>query len=259
MTMEANQQSGGSTPKTSDEHPYEQLKTPNSVSFPSSPSHEFSFALPTQPNAPFSTDHLAVDLSPADDIFYGHLLPLHLFPHLHISTRSSTNSLDSFTLPATEFVPFAEVAEPKSKPFTFFKRWRKCSEETEKKRTQRKCRFELSRLLKRYARLVRPLLIFSEGRRNKSDKFKPQPISYSGNLSFRAKQELRGRSGEYSDSYSAPPSIRTSPVSSRILLRTAQKVPSPVADSTVEELQSAIQAAIAHCKNTIAADGHCQP
>uniref|UniRef100_A0A7N1A5F0 BRI1 kinase inhibitor 1 n=1 Tax=Kalanchoe fedtschenkoi TaxID=63787 RepID=A0A7N1A5F0_KALFE len=265
--MEARRQPGGSTLSITEENRHEeeeqQLKSPNSVSSTSSPSHEFSFAL----TVPFSTTQRAVDLSPADDIFfYGHLLPLHLFPRLPVSPRSSTDSSDGFTLPGTEFVQnqtsFAEpVRPPKSKSFAFFKRWRKRSEagkpvEAEKKRTQRQFRFELSRLLKMYARLVRPLLTFREGRRNKRNQFKPQPISYSGNLGFRGRQEVvRGRGGEYA---SAPASIRTSPVNSGILLTTAKRVPSPVADSTMEELQSAIQAAIAHCKNSIAADKHCK-
>ncbi|KAL9673699.1 hypothetical protein QQ045_029960 [Rhodiola kirilowii] len=268
--MEAYQQSSGSsTPKITEEHPYDELISLISVSSSSSPSGEFSFASTMQPNTPLSTNQLPVDLSPADDIFfYGHLLPLHLFPQLPISARSSTNSLDSFTLPATEFMQnqslFTEIAEPirlpKSKSFAFFKRWKRCSEiakseETERKKKQRKFRFELSRLVKRYARLVRPILMFSERRRNNSsNQFKPQPISYSGDLSFRGKQEVKGKKGQY---YSAPASIRTSPVNSGILLTSAKSVSSPMADSTMEELQSAIQAAIAHCKNSIATDGHC--
>ncbi|PHT32508.1 hypothetical protein CQW23_28845 [Capsicum baccatum] len=78
----------------------------------SSPSHEFSFTISFQqtkqiplPSSSSTTtttsSSFAIDLSPADDIFFhGHLLPLHLLSHLPISSpRSSTNSLDSYTLP----------------------------------------------------------------------------------------------------------------------------------------------------------------
>ncbi|PHU22000.1 hypothetical protein BC332_07107 [Capsicum chinense] len=79
----------------------------------SSPSHEFSFTisfqqtkqipLPSSSSSSTTTtsSSFAIDLSPADDIFFhGHLLPLHLLSHLPISSpRSSTNSLDSYTLP----------------------------------------------------------------------------------------------------------------------------------------------------------------
>ena len=60
------------------------------------------------------------------------------------------------------------------------------------------------------------------------------------------KPEVRGRRGEYS----APASMRTSPTNSGLLLATTALPPAN--DSTMEELQAAIQAAIAHCKNSIA-------
>ncbi|GJR95146.1 ribonuclease H-like domain-containing protein [Tanacetum coccineum] len=74
----------------------------------SSPTHEFSFTVAIRPNPPPTATQpqaeatAAIDLSPADDIFlHGHLLPLHvLADHLPVSpSRSSTNSMDSFTLP----------------------------------------------------------------------------------------------------------------------------------------------------------------
>lgn len=58
---------------------------------------------------------------------------------------------------------------------------------------------------------------------------------------------VRGRRGEYS----APASMRTSPTNSGILQLTASSL-SPQTDSTMEDLQAAIQSAIAHCKNSIA-------
>ncbi|EOA13672.1 hypothetical protein CARUB_v10026745mg [Capsella rubella] len=88
----------------------------------SSPSHDFSFTISLQPLSSSSsskhinstlrgpnkttssyqqTDPFAVDLSPADEIFFhGHLLPLHLLSHLPVSPRTSTSSFnDGFTLP----------------------------------------------------------------------------------------------------------------------------------------------------------------
>ena len=81
--------------------------------------------------------------------------------------------------------------------------------------------------------------------------FHRQPHSFSGNLSSRrtGKQDLRGRRGEYS----APASMRTSPTNSGLLVATGT-VPTSTTDSTMEELQAAIQAAIAHCKNSIAVE-----
>nr|XP_025668003.1 BRI1 kinase inhibitor 1 [Arachis hypogaea] len=75
--------------------------------------------------------------------------------------------------------------------------------------------------------------------------------SHSGNLMRKKKPELRGiRRGECS---SAPASMRASPTNSGLLLATATTLPTSAAnDSTMEELQAAIQAAIAHCKNSIA-------
>ncbi|KAI4316714.1 hypothetical protein L6164_024668 [Bauhinia variegata] len=94
--------------------------------------------------------------------------------------------------------------------------------------------------------MVQPLVFF-RGRRDKI-RFRGQAYSYSGNLSPRNKAELRGRRGEYS---SAPASMWTSPTNSGQLLLATTTLP-PASDSTMEELQAAIQAAIAHCKNSIA-------
>jgi BRI1 kinase inhibitor 1 len=247
----------------------------------SSPSHEFSFTIslhsssstvPDKTNAPPS---FAVDLAPADDIFFhGHLLPLHLLSHLPVSPRSSTNSLDSFTLPVRDFLDDQNLSKDsstsnrtnvtddnnkssnsetkgrvKSKSFSLFglTRWRKGCEvgEKEDKEKKRKLRFDVSHVLKRYVRLVRPLLFFR--RRGENIQLRRQPYSFSGNLRMKNKQWLRGRRGEFS----APASMRTSPTNSGLLVATAT-LPSSTSDSTMEELQAAIQAAIAHCKNSIA-------
>ncbi|OMO74835.1 hypothetical protein COLO4_26483 [Corchorus olitorius] len=271
----------------------------------SSPSHEFSFTISLHSSSNPVPDNktktppsnIAIDLSPADDIFFhGHLLPLHLLSHLPVSPRSSTNSLDSFTLPIKDLLdepkPDRKITSggsksdsnirtnisnnssshggrdrvpsrhqscnieakgrSKSKSFSLFSlpRWQKGrvegrerdTEEKEQKHNKKKRRFDV---LKRYVRMVRPLLFFRGRRENLH--LRRQAYSFSGNLSLRNKQELRGRRGEYS----APASMRTSPTNSGLLVATTGFPSSAASDSTMEELQAAIQAAIAHCKNSI--------
>ncbi|XP_015573922.1 BRI1 kinase inhibitor 1 [Ricinus communis] len=280
------------------------VATTSPPSASSSPSHEFSFTISLHSSSAPVPDgsnnnkaakntppSFAIDLSPADDIFFhGHLLPLHLLSHLPVSPRTSTNSLDSFTLPIRELLDdhkpiksnnnstcsrgnsssdvkdnisnsnirtnnngddrkARSSSSSKPKSFSLFG-WRKGCEvrdKEDKDKQKKKLRFEVSQVLKRYVRMVRPLLFF-KGRREKLQ-FHRQPYSFSGNLSWKNKQELRGRRGEYS----APASMRTSPTNSGLLVATAS-IPSSTSDSTMEELQAAIQAAIAHCKNSIAAE-----
>ncbi|XP_022144179.1 BRI1 kinase inhibitor 1-like [Momordica charantia] len=245
----------------------------------SSPSHEFSFSVSLQTSSTDETKappSFTIDLSPADDIFFhGHLLPLHLLSHLPVPPRCSTNSIESYALPIRDLLSEKEPKKessnfincksnehyqnsnsddtrekPRSKSFSNLLglRWRKGFEveeqETKVKQLKRKLGFNLSHVLKRYARMVRPFLHF-KGRRDDMQ-LRRQSYSFSGNLSSRNKQELRGRRGQFS----APVSMRTSPTNSGILL-TKPLPPSTNNDSTMEELQAAIQAAIAHCKNSI--------
>ncbi|KAJ8539504.1 hypothetical protein K7X08_013756 [Anisodus acutangulus] len=241
---------------------------------PSSPSHEFSFTIPFQQTKQIptsSSSSFVIDLSPADDIFFhGHLLPLHLLSHLPISSpRSSTNSLDSFTLPKRdhffedhkvqnsknqrvlldEDITYTSKGKPKSKSFSLFglPKWRK--EKENKERSQqysKKMKFSMmTQLVKRYIRMVRPFLSF---RSKKNMQFHRQSYSFSGNL-----LSSRGIKGQYS---SAPASMRTSPTNSGLLVATptggAYNIcTNSSSDSTMEELQAAIQAAISHCKKSI--------
>ncbi|WVZ20597.1 hypothetical protein V8G54_007919 [Vigna mungo] len=264
---------------------------PKAASSPSSsPSHEFSFTISLHSSNATILDKsktppsLAVDLSPADDIFFhGHLLPLHLLSHFSSSPRFSTNSVDSFTLPIRDFLEDEKRAscntstrsnitidsitnsnnkenhnntvtkeETKSKPaFSLFgssKGRKGCpvrdKEDKENSKHKKKLGYDVMHALKKYLRMVQPLVLF-RGKREKVQ-FHGQAYSHSGNLIRKTKPELRGRRGEFS----APASMRTSPSNSGLLLATAALPPSN--DSTMEELQAAIQAAIAHCKNSIA-------
>uniref|UniRef100_A0A7N0SXI9 BRI1 kinase inhibitor 1 n=1 Tax=Kalanchoe fedtschenkoi TaxID=63787 RepID=A0A7N0SXI9_KALFE len=305
-------------------------------SLSSSPSHEFSFtvcSLYTSPSpissaayykndvsressglthtSSISAAATAIDLSPADEIFFhGHLLPLHLLSggHLSVSPRSSTNSLDSFTLPITSFSTLnpsndsssssvdhsaqdraldSSIDKPKSRSFSLFRnhattaKSRKSPERQEtyenmsskphhdnptnqhhpKNTNLNKTKFDLSNAIKRYAKLVRPLLVFKPGSSNSitsrresgvHQMTRGQTFSYSGNLSNKQRadhQVLRGR-------FSAPASMRTSPTNSGMFLEASARSnnsnssSSCNSDSTMEELQAAIQAAIAHCKNS---------
>ncbi|KAH1244430.1 BRI1 kinase inhibitor 1 [Glycine max] len=257
----------------------------------SSPSHEFSFTISLHSSSNTTIQDksktppsLAVDLSPADDIFFhGHLLPLHLLSHFSSSPRFSTNSVDSFTLPIREFLEDEKrnssnrsnitidsitscnnkddyynnrvtKEESKSKPsFSLFglsKGRKGCQVRDNKEdkedniKHKKKLGYDVMHALKKYLRMVQPLVLF-RGRREKG-RFHGQAYSHSGNLIRKNKPEVRGRRGEYS----APASMRTSPTNSGLLLATTALPPAN--DSTMEELQAAIQAAIAHCKNSIA-------
>lgn len=100
--------------------------------------------------------------------------------------------------------------------------------------------------------MVRPILLSLREKRKEKLKVKGQPYSFSGNLASSGHEALSGeirRRGEIS----APVSMKTSPDNSGLLspndaiLRTSN-------DSTMEELQGAIQAAIAYCKSSIATE-----
>ncbi|GMI82626.1 BRI1 kinase inhibitor 1 [Hibiscus trionum] len=255
----------------------------------SSPSHEFSFTVVslhsssnTVPGKTKTPPSMAIDLSPADDIFFhGHLLPLHLLSHLPVSPRCSTNSLDGCNLPLRELLDEPKPGStnsrsksdgnirsknknhdnveakgrPKSKSFSLsgLTRWhhhhkgRGVRETEEKEKHKTRMRFDLRHVLKRYLRMVRPLLFFRGRRENRH--LHRHSRSFSGHLSSRnrEKDQLRPRRG---NCYSAPASMRTSPTNSGHLVATTG-YSSSTSDSSMEELQSAIQAAIAHCKNSI--------
>lgn len=227
----------------------------------------------------------AIDLTPADEIFFhGHLLPLHLLSHLPVSPRSSTNSIDS-SIPiskseskikksiddddddnsyyvlnhsfhhhpeTTNSFHIPKNQKPKSKSFSIFGLPKRKKSEKDEKEKQRKLKFDVSEVLKRYMRMVRPFLSFGS---RKNVQFHRQSYSFSGNLSFRGKNTIHSNKGIKRGAYSAPVSMKNSPTNSGLLVATpggnyGNSSSSSSSDSTMEELQSAIQAAIAHCKKS---------
>ncbi|CAA0824300.1 Unknown protein [Striga hermonthica] len=274
-----------------DVHPAKQVVQHHVVSSQSptasiTSSPEFSFSnnsLPAPTNNQRKDDLVLLPVD-ADDIFFdGHMLPLHCHPN-HRSSSSSTNSVDStFTLTLDtednknnnnnnnkiddfhdqERCRFLEGKQRvKSRSFShIFSKWRKhhrdhdCVDEGDKNGGKiRKSRFNIvNKLVKPFA--MNPFRHKRAGK-NKTNKdsfdheFLRQPASfnaYSGSLRVKRRKGfgVRGRRSEYA---SAPVSITTSPANSGPLLVRAYYHKS---DSTVEELQAAIQAAIVHCKNSV--------
>ncbi|KAI3761168.1 hypothetical protein L1987_51578 [Smallanthus sonchifolius] len=229
------------------------------------------------------------EMSPADDIFFqGHLLPLHHTSHLPVSPRPSTNSLDGFTLPMKDILnnqqnptgntsfhyhhhnTFSEFnlpgndfdqTRPKSKSFSIFSRpkWKKDQSPNEGEgdsddNNNNNSKKKLKLLIKKYMKMVKPFMLLpkANSKRLKGELINRQPHSFSCNFlstrnSLPVEMNRRGK-------FSAPVSMRTSRENSGILLASGTVSPAKgtTSDSTMEELQAAIQAAIAHCKNSIA-------
>ncbi|KAF5178809.1 Bri1 kinase inhibitor [Thalictrum thalictroides] len=257
-----------------------------STSPSSSPSREFSFTISLHPSSGGSniTNSFAIDLSPADEIFFhGHLLPLHLISHLPVSSDSS---LENFNLlmkdlsedhkqndckdednndmmrgrcNTTTNTTTNNIQDSKKggKRGTFkiklssflFTKWRKGSAEAgERKEEVKKNKvrlFEMSNVVKRYLKMVQPNL-FSKGKRE-NRKLHGRSCSFTESLCLKEKQPWKARRG----GLSAPATMQTSPTNSTGNLTTDSLFPSK-SGTTMEELQSAIQAAIAHCKNSTA-------
>ena len=128
----------------------------------------------------------------------------------------------------------------------------------EDKRKVKRGRLDVGQRVKKYmASLVEQVLAsFSRHGERERREQRRRPHSFSGNgpgaaaAAARERERWRQRRGQLS---SAPASLRASPVNSgHLSVGGSVKVSTSSEESTMEELQSAIQAAIAHCKNSIA-------
>ncbi|KAI4321522.1 hypothetical protein MLD38_034892 [Melastoma candidum] len=256
-------------------------------------SFEPSF-VPRQDKSRAPDEPFTVDLSPADDIFFhGHLLPLRLLSHLPSSVPPRDSST-SFTLPSADDClafdnhriqvpsptksaaisqsgiragiddePGARRKHKSNKPFSLFglqrrkaAGWDEVAEH--EKRGKRKIRFDARQVWQALKTITKSFSLVrsradddiirygSDWRKSNEYRHRWGHITAKGNWG----QEVTRR-GRYA---SAPPSIRASPANSGVLVA---DIPSPKAanDSTIEELQAAIQAAILHCKNSMSKEG----
>ncbi|XP_074581159.1 LOW QUALITY PROTEIN: putative BRI1 kinase inhibitor 1 [Curcuma longa] len=114
----------------------------------------------------------------------------------------------------------------------------------------------MSRLLKKYYASVMQPLLFVRGEKEKEREnekvLRRRPCSFSGDPGFK-EQGKRGKQRRKTEQLrSAPESARTSRANSGALVVVSSSVFSSSDGSTMEELQRAIQAAIAHCKSSFA-------
>lgn len=134
--------------------------------------------------------------------------------------------------------------------------WRKRSRTTaeDKNKNKNKKAFDAAQFLrKKYASMVEPLLFFFNKDKESKRGVTPRRYSFSGHSGYIfAKEKWKKKRTAHS---SVPASARTSPVNSGRLAGTPTVSFSSSDKSSMEELQSAIQAAIAHCKNSIAEKG----
>uniref|UniRef100_A0A5K1FLK3 BRI1 kinase inhibitor 1 n=2 Tax=Nymphaea colorata TaxID=210225 RepID=A0A5K1FLK3_9MAGN len=226
----------------------------------SSPTHDFEFTISLCPSLSLDKHRppsYEIDLCPADDLFYqGHLLPLH-YHHLFSTPRSSCTSKDESSHHHHDHRPqqpcHQESMDQNDKKSSA--EGRSSSEDAENSRKTKQKSFSLFTLKKgsklglrsakevieRYVRMVKPFFA------RKSKEAEDQRFGYYG----RNRQKWSGHASQSFSNQrcrsSAPCSTMTSPGNSGILCA----IPSS-SDSTMEDLQNAIQAAIAHCKNSIA-------
>ncbi|WOL00453.1 BRI1 kinase inhibitor 1-like [Canna indica] len=240
-----------------------------------SPSHDFSFtvSLSSPPNPSLPCDKIkpssTFDLAPADDIFlHGHLLPFHRlsqYPTV-LPPRPSNFSVDETLnqLPhihgdrsLKQYPQEKKMRDKTSKSIisSFFGlgKTRKESDLDDREKKSKKRFKDMSRFWRKYGSAVERLFFFRGGEKEikrGNNNERRRPCSFSGNHSSNHKLERdglrkKGRS-------SAPGSMGASPTNSGLLSAAAGMAFSSSDESTMEELQSAIQAAIAHCKNSIA-------
>ncbi|KAF0908551.1 hypothetical protein E2562_026339 [Oryza meyeriana var. granulata] len=131
------------------------------------------------------------------------------------------------------------------------------AEEVMKRKAKARRGLDVGQWVKKYmVSMVEHLLASFSGRhgereRREQQRRRPHSFSAHGPSALREQRERwRRRRGQLS---SAPASLRASPANSgHLSVGGSVKVSTSSEESTMEELQSAIEAAIAHCKNSIA-------
>lgn len=130
------------------------------------------------------------------------------------------------------------------------------AEEDRKKVKGKRGPLEVGQRVKKYMASLVEQLLASFSRHGERDRrgLRRRPHTFSvsgpGAAATMERERRRQRRGQLS---SAPASLRASPVNSgHLSVGGSVKVSTSSEESTMEELQSAIQAAIAHCKNSIA-------
>ncbi|KAI3712466.1 hypothetical protein L1987_71023 [Smallanthus sonchifolius] len=266
-------------------------KPPRSQTLPSSPTHsssssDFEFTVSLSPRKSSATN-----LCPADDLFYkGQLLPLHLSPRISMvrtlllsssstsssvtTARHSSDSHSSFSTDGCDSSRPSSVTDDDlhlqtkshthKKPNKYFSFSRFSSvfrKETKLSSTTTHARVDpdivtgssVKRMIQKYLKKAKPLYekLSSQKTPPKTEGVRKEhdvvSHSFSGNLRYPRRRSCVS---------SCPSSMRSSPSHSGILCRngvvrgTGGGIYSS-SSSSMEELQSAIQGAIAHCKNSM--------
>ncbi|XP_072992975.1 probable BRI1 kinase inhibitor 1 [Typha latifolia] len=209
---------------------------PPPPSYTTSPCHDFSFTISNDPLLTFPPNSITCnEPSPSFEIDFSRSTPLGIMENKDKSKHKSS----SFLLVLGKWWRGSQI-EGKEVD-------RKTTTTTRKKK---KKVFDVGRLLKKYVNMVEPLLFF-KGHKDKRDS-RGRPHSFSGHSDHKERDKWRKRRRQLS----APASMRTSPTNSGHLSATSVNLSSSSSDeSTMEELQSAIQAAIAHCKKSTSQGG----
>ncbi|XP_051188100.1 probable BRI1 kinase inhibitor 1 [Lolium perenne] len=241
---------------------------PSPPPFFPSPSHDFSFSFPPLPSSPppfharlraLPLPAVAADMSRTPIGRVGSDIS-----HNNYAKANRRHQTTSHTSSSEDFKD-RDRAKNRASPFFsgFGGAWRSGEGRDDAAEDRRKVKgkrgpLEVGQRVRKYmASLVEQLLAsFSRlGERERREQ-RRRPHSFSGSgpgaaaAAARERERWRQRRGQLS---SAPASLRASPVNSgHLSVGGSVKVSTSSEESTMEELQSAIQAAIAHCKNSIA-------
>ncbi|KAH7652848.1 hypothetical protein IHE45_19G043700 [Dioscorea alata] len=260
--------------KEEEEEEEARRKTPPSTTTPSpqpsctsspSPSSEFSFTISFHPSPN----------SNSSSIYYNNAtpsMPITLPPsflssissspsdfsieHLSLSSDTQVTQDKPKSSPLSSFLSFSKWLPKRSHNTGVINKQDSCScssninnnnnnnqkkKKKKKNSNTRKKAFNISRVFKRYKSVMESLFFF---KREKAERrgLSRRPYSFS----VKDKDGLKSRRRR---EFSAPVSMRTSPTNSGLLVAAPATFSSPH-ESSMEELHSAIQAAIAHCKNS---------